>query len=468
MSAKYRLTTFLFLGLFCLIACRSWRQTSYRLDRTESEQRLPENPQRRGGDPEAGFDYLVTGDHVGNGIPMPEYFKFFGETSDTILYREGDNARVSYSSNVFELDSGLKVVSGNCFVCHAARINGNLIFGLGNSFADFTENQRPLLSAMNLYIKSKYGKKSRVWEMYEEQAKWLEAVAAGVIMPNRGTNPAFRLEEAAIAYRDPRDLAFRSDPWYQLSEPAIGTDVPPLWNVKKKRALYYTGAGRGDFTKLLMQVSVLGIHDSAAARQVQQRFVDVLAWLEALEPPKFPQAVNREWALQGEKIFGLHCEKCHGSYGKEESYPNKLIPLTEVKTDPAYAAYTIQSTLNEWYNGSWYGQSPTPARLEDYYGYIAPPLDGIWATAPYLHNGSVPDLAALLNSRERPTYWTRSYDSYDFNYQRIGWNFLQADNGKNPNTYDTTRPGASAQGHTYGDVLNEQERKVLLEYLKTL
>jgi hypothetical protein len=38
-------------------------------------------------------------------------------------------------------------------------------------------------------------------------------------------------------------------------------------------------------------------------------------------------------------------------------------------------------------------------------GYVAPPLDGVWATAPYLHNGSVPTLAALLDTRNRPTYW---------------------------------------------------------------
>ena len=41
-----------------------------------------------------------------------------------------------------------------------------------------------------------------------------------------------------------------------------------------------------------------------------------------------------------------------------------------------------------------------PERFEPFDGYIAPPLDGIWITAPYLHNGSVPDLETLLNSKE--------------------------------------------------------------------
>jgi hypothetical protein len=54
-------------------------------------------------------------------------------------------------------------------------------------------------------------------------------------------------------------------------------------------------------------------------------------------------------------------------------------------------------------------------------GYIAPPLDGIWATAPYLHNGSVPDLATLLKSSSRPTYWLRSFDDGDYDLTNVGW-----------------------------------------------
>lgn len=456
------------LSVLLLAACRSWRVAQYSLEREEEVQKLPDNPQTRGGDPQAGFDYLVSGAHVGNGIPMPEYFRFFGETQDTILQREGDNGRVSYASNVFELDSGLKVVSGNCFICHAARLDGELIFGLGNSFADFTRNQKPLISTMNLFIRAKYGKDSHVWQQYAEQANWFEAVAEATVMPNRGTNPAFRLEEAAIAYRHRGDLTYKAEPNHQPAPTAVGTDVPPLWNVRKKNALYYTGTGRGDFTKLLMQVSVLGIPDSSAAREVQQNFIDVLAWLEAIEPPRYPRETDPARVSQGRTVYTEHCQGCHGTYGENETYPNKLIPMHKIGTDPAYAAYTIQSKLNEWYNGSWYGQSPTPAELVDYYGYIAPPLDGVWATAPYLHNGSVPDLATLLNSRLRPTYWTRSFDDRDYNYDLVGWNYLVADHGRNSDTYDTTQPGAGNQGHTYGDDLDDAERLALIEYLKTL
>jgi hypothetical protein len=58
----------------------------------------------------------------------------------------------------------------------------------------------------------------------------------------------------------------------------------------------------------------------------------------------------------------------------------------------------------EWFNKSWFTSGENAARLVPYKGYIAPPLDGIWITAPYLHNGSVPALEAVLNSKLRPAY----------------------------------------------------------------
>ena len=51
-------------------------------------------------------------------------------------------------------------------------------------------------------------------------------------------------------------------------------------------------------------------------------------------------------------------------------------------------------------------------------GYVAPPLDGIWASAPYLHNGAVPTLWHLFHADQRPTVWQRSEDGYD--QEKIG------------------------------------------------
>jgi hypothetical protein len=67
----------------------------------------------------------------------------------------------------------------------------------------------------------------------------------------------------------------------------------------------------------------------------------------------------------------------------------------------------------EWFARSVYGKS---AQLAPAPGYVAPPLDGVWATSPsYLHNGSVPSIPVLLDSPNRPKYWTRTFDSKDYN-----------------------------------------------------
>src|SRR5581483_6462255 len=89
----------------------------------------------------------------------------------------------------------------------------------------------------------------------------------------------------------------------------------------------------------------------------------------------------------------------------------------------------------DWWSKSFYGQIST---LDPKQGYVAPPLDGIWATAPYLHNGSVPTLAALLDSSKRPQFWSRSFDSNDYDQTNVGWNFTVQSAGGDKSIYDTT------------------------------
>ena len=98
-------------------------------------------------------------------------------------------------------------------------------------------------------------------------------------------------------------------------------------------------------------------------------------------------------------------------------------------------------------------------------GYIAPPLDGVWATAPYFHNASVPNLEGVLNVAARPTYWRRINE---LDYEKMGWKYEAMKKGGNKKTYDTTLPGYSNQGHDFGEEFNEAERMAVIEYLKTL
>ncbi len=127
------------------------------------------------------------------------------------------------------------------------------------------------------------------------------------------------------------------------------------------------------------------------------------------------------------------------------------------------------------YGDSWFGDYGRQPLVTDPGGYVPPPLDGIWASAPYFHNGSVPTLWHVLHPDQRPKVWTRTEDGYD--QKRVGLEVTTFDtlpdaamaSPKDRRRYfDTTRHGKSAAGHKFPDVLKEEEKQAVLEYLKTI
>lgn len=98
--------------------------------------------------------------------------------------------------------------------------------------------------------------------------------------------------------------------------------------------------------------------------------------------------------------------------------------------------------------------------------YKARPLNGIWATAPYLHNGSVPSLYdLLLPAAQRPKRF--AVGRLEFDPVKVG-HLSDPDSPNAPYVFDTTLPGNGNQGHEFGTSLTEEQRLDLLEYLKSL
>lgn len=463
---RYIFICTLILGV---IACGGYR--SLPLVTTPADwktQVIPQTPSDNSGDSKAGFQYVINGDYIGSGVPMALLPKgMANRTSDSLLNRTGLNENLPHIVTAFQAANGIPVLNGNCFTCHAGKIEGEIILGLGNPFSDFTRNLTPAAKALDLGVQLKFGKNSPEWEAYESFSQYFEAIGPYIQTKNVGVNPAARLAEACAMYRDPEDLSFTYNPTYSMHRYTLASDVPPLWNVKKKNALYYTAVGRGDFSKLIFQASVLGIPDTIAARKAVNHFVDVVAWLKSLTPPPFPREINTALAAEGSLIFNQHCSKCHGTYGPNETYPNKVVSLSLIGTDPYYASYAVEAPIVDWYNKSWFATSPPKSWFEPIAGYVAPPLDGIWATAPYLHNGSVPNLWSLLKSSERPSQWDRNPQTAEYDYQLLGWKVTNLEQNSKY-SYETGLPGYGNQGHTFGDQLEDQERRAVIEYLKTL
>ncbi len=427
-----------------------------------------EPSEQRTGDAAKGYDYLVNGNYVSSGIPLEVYKSLVsGSTED--LNRSGDNKGLSYIFTASTATNGVKIVSTNCFNCHAEHLNGQLIVGLGNNTGDNTRDVTAQFDAFDAVVRLKYGTNSPQWAAYYPFSRGFKSIAPFIQTSVQGVNPADKIFAALSGFRKSDNLIWLNTPQYTLPNEVIPTDVPAWWLMKKKNALYYDGLGKGDFARLSMATALVTMTDSSEARQIDAHFPDVMAWIRTLQPPKNPNPVDATIAAQGKTIFINTCARCHGNYDAPQTYPNLLVSLSNVQTDSALAnVYFSNPQYHTWYNSSWFNQKPAAAQLLPNRGYVAPPLDGIWATAPYLHNGSVPTLDDLLNSAQRPKYWSRIFDNSDYDKVKVGWNYTVQTSKKDNQTYDTTLKGYGNGGHTYGDALSATDRKALIEYLKTL
>ncbi|WP_051299897.1 di-heme-cytochrome C peroxidase [Methylobacter luteus] len=109
-------------------------------------------------------------------------------------------------------------------------------------------------------------------------------------------------------------------------------------------------------------------------------------------------------------------------------------------------------------------QGLPPYRPKNLLAYRARPLDGIWATAPYLHNGSVPNLYQLLlppDERQQTFY----VGSHEFDPETVGY---RSKPGQRAFLFDASLPGNLNTGHYYGTDLTDDERRDLIEFMKTL
>ena len=416
-------------------------------------------------DAEYGRWALLNEDYIQCGVPASVYDQYIGAASpaERLPERDGRNAELPYYMTAVTADNGAELVAQNCLFCHAAFMNGELVVGLGNPWLDFTTDTTAYAAAMPLLAADEAER--------EEAEKWSERVMAtsgSLVTDTVGSNPADTLAQALFAHRDPTTLAWSSSPMMELPSGPIPTDVPPLWNMAKKDRMLYSGTATGDLPRVMMTASALCTDDVEDAEEIYTYFDDIAAYFTTLQPPPIPDAIDQTLADQGQVLFEDSCAMCHGTYGDEPTYPGELVGVDEIGTDPSLA---LQPTdilrFVDWFNESWYGET---AQLAPTGAYIAPPLDGIWATAPYLHNGSVPDLASLLDSSLRPTYWRRS-TTYDTTV--VGWRSTTLDEGKDEasdptRVIDTTLPGWSNAGHIYGDELDAEQRAAVLEYLKTL
>jgi len=437
-------------------------------DNGDKPQYIPASEQRTG-DAAKGYDYLINGDYIKSGVPYGYFTLLNGKDDDNVLNRTGKNANVGPGFTVVNAPNGVEIVAPNCMQCHGEYFEGQFILGLGNTTIDFSNVSKQNNFKNNAALKLMQTISPKQYDAAYAMIRSFNTVYPMMETEVRGVNAADRLATLLVAHRDPNTLKWTDTPILQIPKEVIPTDVPAWWMLKKKNAMFYNGFGRGDFAQFMMLSNILTTSDTTEAREVSAHFGDVLAYIKSIEAPKYPRPIDQSLAKKGETIFINNCSSCHGSYGSDESYPNLLIPMSVIQTDSMLVKANHQNPqFIQWFNNSWFAKGNNPAQLVPANGYVAPPLDGVWITAPYLHNGSVPTVEAVLNSKIRPTYWQRNFDAPEYDYEKLGWIHEEKTAPVPKKTYNTRLPGYGNHGHTFGDHLSDAERKAVIEYLKTL
>jgi hypothetical protein len=236
-----------------------------------------------------------------------------------------------------------------------------------------------------------------------------------------------------------------------------------VWNVEKRPWVHWDGNTRSPIARNLL--ASLGLGAPLHGHRADLNFADVERQTELTEkirPPRDPFTIDQGLAKRGSAVFAAQCASCHTGPETDQ----RLHAIAEVGTDPLRADLFNQKQADGFnhFLASLELKGYVPPKepgVRTTGRYFAPTLGGVWARSPYLHNGSVRTMGELLSPpNERSKTFHRG--STQFDPKAMGY----TDEGVY--IFDTTQPGNSNSGHVYGSNLAPNEKRELIEYLKTL
>ncbi len=434
---------------------------------------------------------------------------------------------VGLGQSVFERD-GAMLANGNCLSCHAGVVNGQIVAGLGNNAImpqDEPSNSAATRSTM-FQLAAALSDAERK-ELIKAQGSRKASATTTPKAKSRGDHfGPFAVWALGARLADPAHTGLVvSQKRTELVELLESTVVPPVdpmpwWLMKyKKRDYWYSDGGPHDAAHFSLNFTTAHPEANENHAAHVESTAKALAFARETQSPVFPGALDADLVQRGADLFHGRaepadpsafkaCFECHGAYSKKASQPDFGMPgswtvtydgsgeLKKVKTDGTYnetlqAFRPIADHINKLADYYFAQESPELAPQETYpkgRGYVSPPLVGVWATAPYFHNGSVPTIEAVLNSELRPEIWSRESDPHAYDLEHVGMKYaslsrpdfdISAENAatalSNSKTsidhmfiYDTKGFGHGNMGHTYGDSLTEDERFAIIEFLKSL
>lgn len=255
-----------------------------------------------------------------------------------------------------------------------------------------------------------------------------------------------------------------------IEELMAASDFPSLWNQKPRHGMQLHWDGNNDSVDERNLSASLGAGVTPVTID-HRRLERVKNWIWEQPPPPYPYAIDGVRAARGRELYQAQCVQCHADHRFKDGViegkgVGTVVPIQEIGTDPyRLNSYTYVFASNQY---TLYPESPYRfKRFRKTHGYANHPLDGIWARAPYLHNGAVPTLRDLLDSPDmRPQRFYRGYDVFDM--RKVGFvSDVAQEHGRRFFAFDTSLPGNGNGGHVYGTTLSAADKDALVEYLKT-
>jgi len=402
----------------------------------------------------------------------------------------------------------------NCSLCHSSRIKrsdddpGVVVPGMGSTSLDFIawvdgfktavldEKRMTAKNIIDTY-EQQFGKKLsfsekmmiRLWLIQTRKA--VQQTEPKIDAPFSGPD----LRNASFMPNGPsRTQPFRNLVRNIMDRPATldrgFCKLPVLYEQKDREWGQFDGSVRDRLTRSVLAAMAIGATmDNLAIDEISTNVENSIAYTLDLKGPKYTQVfpdmkIDQEKAVRGEKVYMTYCESCHGHpdaqgtwiKGKEQGV---VFPYQTVGTDPERVTFRYYDVLADYLYAWFPAKQPLRPKREDLRpgplgntrGYIGSPIVSAFSHAPYLHNGSVPTMAELINLKPRRNLFYRGDNLYD--PLDLGLVVPEQQDVKRYFRFDTSERGNSNQGHNYpwaykGPGWDPAALQDLLEYLKTI
>jgi mono/diheme cytochrome c family protein len=413
-----------------------------------------------------------------------------------------DGAPVGLFKQPYE---GMSVGALGCVACHSGRAAGRFIVGLGNKNIDSWQVGRDLLRIEKMWDWAipDFLVGSEHQRVEESAIRFAQLLADD----QRGN-----LTQGMVPVSVIRDWFYAQNGGIRpVGLPRGAVKVPALWGygVKRSEGQFCDGFGNGMKPGWAVAVELVAGQKPDVVRRYSQRIESAEMAFSKFLPPPYPFEIDTTRAAAGQATFKKACAPCHGEYERDSRQHPIYLPPTFIPWR-SFTARTDRDRLD--------GNTPEfrklvesnplrellEARSDRGHGYFANRLDGIWARYPYLHNGSVPSMAALLTPPDgRPTVFSlRDAGEIErFDPETLGLTVPKRGSPEEAELLQSVREGArdvyytrrcgrsdapmaehggpedathadgcgfSNRGHLNGVQLSDEVKRNLIEYLKTL